>query len=118
MKNKKLTSEEILKLSKEDFIKYMEISSENHYQNLTDLGDDNYRHYSHEEKINFWCENINMQMRQQVESGLDPYNIFKRDWYLAMKRLEPEFDIIIDQVFNNFKYFDWNWKKEEYLKRI
>ena len=116
--NKKLTSEEILKLPKEDFVKYMEESTKEYYQNLVDLDDKNYSQYSIEEKIGFWCEDLNRQMRRQIESGLDPYSIFKRDWYLAMKRLEPEFDNIMDKVFDKFFYYNWNWKKEEYLKRI
>ena len=35
-----------------------------------------------------------------------------------MKRIEPQFDLLIDKAFDRFKYLNWEWSKEEYLKRI
>jgi molecular chaperone GrpE (heat shock protein) len=116
--NKNLTSEEILKLSKEDFIKYMESVKEEQYRNIKDVGDPNYTNYSYDEKVGFWCENLNKQMRLQVEKGLDEYIIFNPLWHEAMNRIEPDFDKIMDKVFERFLSFKWEWSKEEYLKRI
>lgn len=115
---KKLTSEEILKLSKEDFIKYMEAIKVEQYGKIKDVGDPNYINYSFDEKIGFWCENLNKQMRLQAEKGLDEYIIFNSLWYEAMNRIEPDLDKIMDKVFERFLSFKWEWSKKEYLKRI
>lgn len=115
---KKLSSEELLKLPKEEFIKYMEEIKEDQYNKLSDLGDPNYFKYSFDVKVNFWCENLNKQMRIQAEGGFDVYVIFNSLWYKNMKRIEPDLDLIIDKVFEKFKLYHWEWSKEEYLKRI
>ena len=62
----KLTSEQILKLSKEDFIRYINEVKKEYYENLEDVGDSNYEKYSTEEKIDFWTETMNRQMRLQA----------------------------------------------------
>lgn len=114
----KLTSEEILKLPKEEFIKYMEQLEEERYNNMQNLGYPNYENCNFNEKVNLWCEELNKSMRNQAESGLDEYSIFKPIWYHTMKRLEPDFDLIIDKVFEKFSLYNWEWNKGEYLKRI
>jgi hypothetical protein len=57
-------------------------------------------------------------MRIQEEKGLDPYLIFSIDWYSAIKRIEPEFDAIIDGIFEIFMLHKWEWSKGEIFKRI
>lgn len=114
----KLTSDELLKLPKDVFVKYMLHIEEEKYNSMTDFGVPDYINFSHEAKVNFWCEQLNRSMRIQAESGLDEYIMFKPIWYKTMKRLEPNFDLIIDAVFEKFKLYQWDWKKEEYLKRI
>jgi hypothetical protein len=113
-----LTSEEILKLPKAEFIQYMKKTEEEKYNNMKDLGYPNYDTYNFDDKVNLWCEELNSVMRNQATSGLDEYLVFKPIWYITMKRLEPDFDLIIDEVFEKFKIYQWEWSKEKYLKRI
>jgi hypothetical protein len=113
-----LTSEEILNLPKAEFIQYMKELEEEKYSNMKNLGYPNYDTYSFNDKVNLWCEELNSTMRNQAASGLDEYLVFKPIWYKTMKRLEPDFDLIIDKVFEKFKLYQWEWSKEEYLKRI
>lgn len=115
---KPLTSEEILKLSKEDFIKYMEQIKEGQYKKIKGIEDPNYVNYDFDEKVGYWCETLNKQMRLQAEKGLDEYAIFSPSWHKTIKRIEPDFDYIMNKVFEKFLTFQWEWNKEEYLKRI
>jgi hypothetical protein len=115
---KPLTSEEILKLSKEDFIKYMEQVRNEQYEKMKGVEDPNYEYYDFDKKVGYWCETLNKQMRLQVEKGLDEYIIFNPFWYKAIKRIEPDIDNIMNKVFEKFSSFQWEWSKEEYLKRI
>ena len=113
-----LSSEEILNLSKEDFIEYMVESRREYYGKLLDVGDPNYDKYTLEEKVKFWYENLNHHMKLQDEKGLNPYLIFNSDWYNAIKRIEPNFDVIIDKAFEEFKLLQFGWSKDEFLKSI
>ncbi|HEY9007691.1 MAG TPA: hypothetical protein VIM75_16240 [Ohtaekwangia sp.] len=113
-----LPAEEILSLSKEDFIKYMEESKKAYYRKLSDVVDSDYDKFTLEEKIKFWYESLNRHMRLQDEKGLNPYLIFSSDWYNAIKRIEPNFDMIIDKVFEEFKLLQFGWSKDEFLKSI
>lgn len=75
--------------------------------------------FSSEEKIKFWSGSLHRDMRWQAESGLDPYAIYNVDWYNEVKKIEPDIDFIMDEIFNRY----WSstggqWDKEEYLKRI
>lgn len=115
---KNLSSEEILNLSKEEFIKYMEESKKEYYSKLFDVGESDYNKYTLDEKIKFWYENLNRHMRLQDEKGLNPYLLFSADWYNAIKRIEPNFDVIIDKVFEEFKLLQFGWSKDEFLKSI
>lgn len=113
-----LASEEILKLSNDEFIRYMQELEFERYNNMKKIEFPNYDTLSFNDKINVWCEELNSNMRSQAASGHDVYIIFKPIWYKTMKRLEPEFDLIIEEVFKKFKIYQWEWSKEEYLKRI
>ena len=113
-----LSSKEILNLPKEKFIEYMQKLEEERFNNMHDLGIPGYENYSFDEKVIYWCEELNKRMRNQVESGLDEYAIFSPIWHRTMKRLEPDFDLIIIHVFKKFSFYSWEWKKVEYLKRI
>lgn len=114
---KKLTSEEILKLPKKEFLNYMRDSRKNAFENF-EITNPSYRELSQKEKVNYWVEKLNQSMRLQVEKGFDEYLIFSPEWYTAMKKNEPEFDAIMDEVFNRFMTLNWSWSKKEYLKRI
>jgi hypothetical protein len=80
------------------------------------LESEDYLNKSFEEKAKYWSGRLHGQMRNQVEWCLDEYSIFTPEWYAAVKRHEPDFDSIMDYVFENF----WAnyWDKKEYLKRI
>lgn len=78
-----------------------------------------YTSYSVEQKVKHWSGSLHRQMRMQVESGLDPYAIYGSGWYNDVKKVEPNIDQIMDEVFS--KYWSTTggeWSKEEYLKRI
>lgn len=113
-----LTSEEVLNLPKEEFVKYMQKIEEEKYNNMHVIEFANYDRFNFDEKVSAWCEQLNLIMRNQASSGLDEYLTFKPIWYKTMKRLEPEFDLIIDKVFEKFRLYQWEWSKEEFLKRI
>ena len=113
---KEIRLEDINNLSNEEFVALMTGLQKDHADKMTDLGDPNYESYTIGEKINFWETSLNRQMRRQAEAGLNEYAIFSFDWYRAIKKLEPQFDYIMDQVFMRFSFSEW--KKEEYLKRI
>jgi len=104
---KNLTSEEILNLSKEDFIEYMRTCKEEELNSLSEIEDPNYAGYSIDEKIGFWSERLNRGMRIQAESGLDEYIMYTPLWHKTMKRIEPDFDIIIDKFFEKFMLYKW-----------
>ena len=113
-----MASEEILKLPKEVFIQYMKDSESTYFKNLKKIENPDYENYSLDDKINYWTENLHEQMRLQVESGIDPYLIFTPEWYDAYKRIEQNLDIIMEGVSVRFKSFNWEFKWEEYQKRI
>ncbi|WP_271729860.1 hypothetical protein [Aquimarina algiphila] len=86
--------------------------------NRSDLKDLDYINKSFKEKTKYWSGRLHQQMRWQVESGLDPYAIYKPDWYQSTKEFEPDFDKIMDEVFSKYWGTGADWSKEEYLKRI
>ena len=55
-------------------------------------------------------------MRSMAESGFDPYAVFSRECYEKVKENEPEFDRIMEKVWE--VYWKDHWSKEEYLRRI
>lgn len=115
---KNLTSEQLLNLSKEDFIAYMKEVEEEKYNNMSKLEFSNYENLNLQSKADIWCNELNTYMRNQVASGLDEYLLFTPIWYKAMKRLEPDFDLVMKIVFDKFESYGWEWNREEYLKRI
>ncbi len=115
---KKLTSAQILNLSKEEFIKYMKEIEEDNYSKMNKLEFPNYENLDLEGKADIWCSELNTYMRNQASSGLDEYLLFTPNWYKTMKRLDPEFDLVMELVFEKFKRYQWEWNKDEYLKRI
>ena len=103
-----MEDKELIKRMKEAF--YKEIKA------ISSFWQDIYPAMNKEEKIAYWSDSINQQLRWQAESGLDPYAIFNPDWYANSLNKEPEFDEIIDVAFREF--LSWEWSKQEYLKRI
>lgn len=81
-----------------------------------DLRKPEYQNLSFDQKVAQWSGNLHQSMRWQGESGYDEYAIFSRAWYLAVKEGEPQFDKIMDRVFET----KWKgyWSREEYEKRI
>jgi len=75
-----------------------------------------YPKYSLEQKISYWSQMLNQQMRWQSENGLDEYKIFNKEWYESIKQMEPDLDKIIAISFE--KFLSWQWNYQEYLKRI
>jgi len=105
-------------LSKEE-MKILEEMKSNWKKNIIDeklFWRDIYPKYSFDEKVSYWSQTLNQQMRWQAESGLDEYTIFSRDWYISVKGIEPNIDRIIAMSFE--KFLSWEWSQNEYLKRI
>ncbi len=116
---KKLTSEEILKLPKDEFLKFMDESKKSLYKVtfIKSLPKD-YQEYDFDKKVDYWTETLNQGMRYQVEKGFNEYLVFSPEWYEAFASIDSNIDNIMDKVFYTFSKYDWNWSKEEYLKRI
>lgn len=113
-----LDYEELMKLSSEEFKKYMKEREQEYYDNVSFIDGSDYPQFSLEQKINFWCETLNTDMREQTKGGFDPYAIFSKMWYIAAKRDESNIEMIMNEVFKKFQYYGWEWDKNEYLKRI
>lgn len=121
MKNKisDYSHEELLNLSAEELSKLFDIEREGELKKRIQFENTEYFTLSFEEKVKFWSGTLHRQMRWQVESGLDPYDIYDISWYNDIKITEPNIDLIMDEVFTKY----WSstggeWSKEEYLKRI
>ncbi len=99
--------------------KMIEISTQSRKINLErrdDLNNQTYNNQTFDEKVKYWSGRFHQQMRWQGESGLDEYAIFSPEWYESTSKFEPDFDKIMDEVFE--KYLGTVWSKYEFLKRI
>ncbi|MBN8720512.1 MAG: hypothetical protein J0H85_13755 [Sediminibacterium magnilacihabitans] len=112
----KMSFDDILNLAPEKFRELMKAEETAYYHELKDMGDSLYPGYNFEEKVRFWEAVLNRQMRRQAESGLDEYAIYSPSWYVAIKRIEPAFDEIMDKVFEQPGFHEWS--RQEYFKRI
>lgn len=116
---RELSSEEILKLPKDEFIKYMKSVKKRTYKtNFLSILPDNYQKLSFDEKVKYWTGILNQGMRLQVEKGHDEYSIFNPEWYKTFKEVDDNVDKIMDEVFDVFSKYGWSWSKKEYLRRI
>ncbi len=77
-----------------------------------------YPNYTFQEKVSFWSGELHQSMRWSVEDGEDAYSIYTPEWYKSTKEFEPDFDKIMDEVFEKKWGTGADWSKEEYLKRI
>lgn len=112
------THEELLKMSNDKLSKLFEEERKKEQKKGVKLRDEIYPNYTFQEKVSFWSGQLHRQMRWQVESGLDPYIIYSPEWYQSTKEFEPDFDKIMDEVFDKKWGTGADWSKEEYLKRI
>ena len=71
---------------------------------------------SRNEKIRHWSGTLHQKMRWQSESGLDPYIIFSKEWLSEVKKVENDFDSILEEIFTI--YWKENWNKDEIKKRL
>jgi hypothetical protein len=111
-----MSFEEMTELPRQEFIDRMEKLQNRHLQEMTDLGDPRYAGYTFEEKVEFWKSALHRQMRKQAESGFNEYDIFSYQWYQAVIKLEPQFELIMAQVFKSAVFEEWN--RDEFLSRI
>ncbi len=119
MKKQPTTYDEIMKLSKEEFIKFTLDGQKRVYKsNFIRCLPNNYNELSFDDKVKYWVESLNQDMRLQAEKGHDEYSIFSVQWYETFKSIDPNVDRIMEAVFNIFRRYNWPWSEEEYLKRI
>ena len=111
-----MSFEEMSKLPRQEFIDRMEKLQNKGLQAMTDFGDPEYVNYTFGQKVNFWGSSLHEQMRRQVESGLNEYDIYSIHWYQAVIKLEPQFDLILEQVFKSPVWEEWD--KDEIVRRI
>jgi hypothetical protein len=111
-----MSFEEMSKLPRKEFIDRMAKLQNKSLQEMTDFGDPAYAGYTFEQKVKFWESSLHQQMRRQVESGLNAYGIFSYHWYQAVLKLEPQFELIMDQVLKSPTWEEWN--KDEIIERI
>lgn len=101
-------------LSKEGFIEYNRALNEWVRSQRTDV-EPGYKIKTHEEKVKYWA-GYDRAMRWQVESGLDPYSIFSKEWYDDLVRFEPNLNDLVFEAFEVYLKRDWSY--QEYLRRI
>ncbi|HEX8250629.1 MAG TPA: hypothetical protein VF599_20820 [Pyrinomonadaceae bacterium] len=72
------------------------------------------------ERAAYWSSSMFRHMRWQSESGLDQYAGFSPEWYEFAKSREPDFDKILDFIFERDKgEFDYqDCSPAEILRRI
>lgn len=75
-----------------------------------------YPQMTFEERVRHWADTLGKGLRAQQKGGLDPYEIFSAGWYESVRELEPDFDRIMDAVFET--HWQGEWEREEYRKRI
>jgi hypothetical protein len=116
---RELSSEEILKLPKDEFIEYMNSVKKRTYKAnfLSSLPND-YQRLGFDEKVKFWVENLHQGMRLQVEKGYDEYSTYTPEWHKTFREVDSNVDEIMEEVFRTFYKCGWAWNKQEYLKRI
>ena len=117
-KLKGYTHEELLKMSNDRLSKLFDEENDGMNRKVKEFEHSEYANFSLDEKIKYFSGTLHQQMRWQVESGLDPYAIYNREWYESTKVLEPELDKIMDEVFAKYWGTGADWSKEGYLKRI
>ncbi len=110
--------EELLKLSTKELSELFDLERENRYEKSLSSGEEKYLNYTFQEKVSFWSGELHQSMRWSVEDGEDPYSIYTLEWYKSTKEFEPDFDKIMDEVFEKKWGTGADWSKEEYLKRI
>lgn len=71
---------------------------------------------SRDEKLRHWSGTLHQNMRWQSESGLDPYKIFSREWLNDVKKVENDFDAILEDIFAI--YWKDCWDKNEIKRRL
>lgn len=91
---------------------------EEYLEKRPDLNKQSYINKQFTDKVTYWSGRLHQQMRWQAESGLDPYSIYTANWYQSTKEFEPDFDKIMDEVFEKYWDTGTDWSKEKYLQRI
>jgi hypothetical protein len=64
------------------------------------------------QKIDYWKNTLEKGFEDQKRMGLDEYSIFNKNWYQSVLEQEPDFDNIIQQLFEQY------WKDLEYTKYL
>lgn len=83
--------------------------------------EEKYPAFSFEDKARYWSGTLLRQMRWQGESGLDQFYFYTPEWYESVKEIEPDFDKIMDEVFDKYwkgYWHDDSWNKYKYYQRI
>lgn len=109
-----LSYQEEMALSQSDFLEYNCKLQEWVELQRTDVEPD-YLEKTHEAKVKYWAE-YGRAMRWQVESGLDPYSIFSKQWYDDLVRFEPNLNALVQEAFEVYLKGDWSY--QEYLRRV
>lgn len=110
-----LSYNELMKLSKNDFIKYYEEIQEWGRSQQTEIAL-GYDDLTKDEKVQYWVTRLGRTFRSQAESGLDPYVSYTPEWYANIKRFEPDLDKLLKAAFKGSLY--WEWDFEEFMNRI
>ena len=75
-----------------------------------------YPKMSFDEKVNYWANALHDSMRLRGSNGYGQKVAFTPEWHQEMLEYDPDFDLIMDVVFE--KKWELYWDKNEYLKGI
>lgn len=70
-----------------------------------------YKTLNQEERITYWSGTLHQEMRWNVESGIDAYDIFSKEWLEEVRTIEPNIEQVLKEVIE--KYWKNYWNKQK-----
>ncbi|AFM05422.1 hypothetical protein Fleli_3082 [Bernardetia litoralis DSM 6794] len=70
-----------------------------------------YETLNQEEKVKYWSGTLHQEMRWNVESGINAYDVFSKEWLEEVKPIEPNIEEILKEVIEKHWKNYWNKQK-------
>lgn len=75
------------------------------------MNKEEYKTLSQEDKLKYWSGTLHQEMRWNVESGIDAYAIFSKEWLQKIKIFEPNIEELLKEVIEKYWKNYWNEQK-------